>query len=250
MLPPGRSIVHTPRPFLVCIHDATPAYGRETRVMIRDLAPLLGRRLSFGVVPNWSGEWPLAAHRDYCRLVRESSEELLLHGYFHRRRRGWGPTTLLTEGSDEMNGLGSEQTQSTLERGQRVFTDVFGEPARGFLAPAWQVGHVRLANGNILGLEHVLGFFSLDSRAGCRVPLTTWSWDCGRWGWLGHVGHAIGWLSQSVDRRVPTVAIHPRDLERGFWPTILRLTQTLLASGYEPSTPARLLEASHVEVIA
>ena len=77
------------RPFLVCIHDATPAYARETQVMIRDLAPLLGRRLSFGVVPNWHGEWPLLAHPDYCRLVQESSEELLLHGYFHRRQRGW-----------------------------------------------------------------------------------------------------------------------------------------------------------------
>jgi hypothetical protein len=39
--------------FLVCIHDATPAYMRETRVVIHDLVPLLGRRLSFGVVPNW-----------------------------------------------------------------------------------------------------------------------------------------------------------------------------------------------------
>ena len=27
--------------FLVCIHDATPAYTHETRAMIRDLAPLL-----------------------------------------------------------------------------------------------------------------------------------------------------------------------------------------------------------------
>jgi predicted deacetylase len=67
------------RRFLVCIHDATPAYARETRVMIRDLAPFLGRRLSFEVVPNWLGKWPLAAHPDYCRLVREASEELLLH---------------------------------------------------------------------------------------------------------------------------------------------------------------------------
>ena len=50
------------RRFLVCIHDATPAYARETRVMIRDLAPFLGRRLSFGVVPNWYGKWPLTAH--------------------------------------------------------------------------------------------------------------------------------------------------------------------------------------------
>jgi hypothetical protein len=252
--------------FLVCIHDATPAYARETRVMIRDLAPFLGRRLSFGVVPNWHGAWALAAHPDYCRLVREGSEELLLHGYFHQRQRGWGPTTLLTESSDEMNGLDPEETRRTLERGQRVFTEVFGEPARTFLAPAWQPGHVhayakgfgdvspelreggRLGEGNTPGLQHVLGFFSLESRAGRKVPLATWTWDCSRWGRLGHLGHGIGWLLQSLDRGVPTLAIHPRDLQRGFWPKILRLTEQLLETGFEPSTPARLLEASDAEV--
>lgn len=222
------------RRFLVCLHDATPAYARETRVMIRDLAPLLGRRLSFAVVPNWHGEWALAAHPDYCRLIREGSEELLLHGYCHQRRRGWGPTTLLTDAGDEMNGLDPEETRRTLERGQRVFTDAFGAPPRGFLAPAWQVGHVR---PDTSGLEHVLGFFSLETRTGRKVPLATWSWDCGRWGWLGHIGHGIGWLRQSLDRGVPTLAVHPRDLERGFWPTILRLTEQLLEAGYEPSTP-------------
>ena len=76
------------RRFVVCIHDATPAYARETRAMLRDLAPLLGRRVSLGVVPDWHAQWPLTAHPDYCRLVRESSEELLLHGYFHQRLRG------------------------------------------------------------------------------------------------------------------------------------------------------------------
>jgi hypothetical protein len=210
--------------------------------MIRDLAAFLGRRFSFGVVPDWHGEWPLAAHPDYCRLIREASEELLLHGYFHQRRRGWGPITLLTESGDEMNGLDPEETRRTLERGQRVFTEVFGKPARGFLAPAWQLGHVRLGNGNIPGLEHVLGFFSLESRAGRKVPLATWAWDCGRWGWLGHFGDGIGRLSQSLGHSVPMLAIHPRDLERGFWPNILRLTQKLLETGYEPSSPAELLD--------
>lgn len=85
-----------PRPFLVCIHDATPAYEHETRVIIRDLAALVGTRISSGVVPDWHGQWPLAAHRDYCELIRESSEELLLHGYLHRRQRGGGPTSFLT----------------------------------------------------------------------------------------------------------------------------------------------------------
>lgn len=233
----------TGRPFLVCIHDATPAYARETRAMLRDLAPLLGRRLSCGVVPNWHGEWPLAAHPDYCRLVREGAEELLLHGFSHRRRRGWGPTTFLAEGSDEMSGLDAAETRRTIERGQHVFTKVFGEPARGFLAPAWQLGQVRLGHGNTPELEHILGFFSLVSGAGRQVPLATLTWDCGRWGWLGHLGQGIGRLSLSLERGVPTLAIHPRDLARGFWSAILRLIRELLAAGYEPSTVAGLLGA-------
>ena len=289
------------RRFHVCIHDATPAYARETRVMLQDLAPLLGHRLSFGVVPNWHGEWPLTAHPEYCRLIQEASEELLLHGYFHLRLRGRGPIALLTDRCDEMNGLDLDETRRTIERGQRVFADVFGEPARGFLAPAWQRGHVHLASTSSLGrgrpegrhydrrgrgrpegryydrrgrgrpegrhydrrgrgrpegryydsrsaglqagLDYVLGFFSVQSSAGREVPLATWSWDCGRWGWLGHLGHGVGWLSQSLDRGVPTLAIHPRDLERGFWPTIVRLTQELIDTGYEPTTVAGLLEA-------
>ena len=230
------------RPFLVCIHDATPAYARETRAMIRDLAPLVGRRLSFGVVPDWHGDWPLPAHPDYCRLVRESSEELLLHGYYHRRQRGWGPTTWLAEGSDEMNGLDPDETRRAIDRGQLVFAEVFGKPARGFLAPAWQRGYVRMDRWSTSGLDHILGFFSLESRFGHTIPLATWTWDCGRWGWLGHIGHGIGRLRQSRVRGVPTLAIHPRDLERGFWSKILRLTGDLLETGYEPATVAELLD--------
>lgn len=231
------------RRFLVCIHDATPAYARETRVMIRELAPFLGRCLSIAVVPNWHGEWPLPAHPDYCRLVREGSEELLLHGYFHQRRRGWGPTTLIADRCDEMNGLDPDETRGTIERGQHVFTEAFGAPARGFLAPGWQLGHVRPGSLNGLGLDHVLGFCAVRASAGTEVRLATSTWDCGRWGWLGHIGHGIGWLAQSLDRGVPALALHPRDLHRGFWPTILKRTRTLIETGHEPSTVAGLLEA-------
>src|SRR5688572_12164830 len=108
--------------------------------MLQGLAPLVGRRLSFAVVPDWFGEWPLEEHPEYCGLLRGSSEELLLHGYSHRRKHGWGPTTFLVEGTDEMSGLDPDETRHTLERGQRVFTQAFGEPARGFVAPAWQRG--------------------------------------------------------------------------------------------------------------
>jgi predicted deacetylase len=236
------------RRFVVCIHDATPVFDRETRLMIRDLASLLGRRFCVGVVPDWHGQWPLTAHPDYCRLIRDEVEELLLHGYFHRRQRGWGPITLLTRNADEMNGLDAEETRRTLERGQRIFIDAFSAPARGFLAPAWQLGHLQAVETDV-ALEYVLGFFSLQSLQslqscdGRKVPLATWSWDCGRWGWLGHVGQGIGLLRHSLVGGVPVVALHPRDLERGFWPRILRLLQELLDAGYRPSTAADLLGA-------
>jgi peptidoglycan/xylan/chitin deacetylase (PgdA/CDA1 family) len=236
------------KPFLVCIHDATPAYARETDDIVRGLAPLLGRRLSVGVVPNWRGEWPLASDPDYCRLLRESSEELLLHGYYHRRRRGWGPTSLLTNGADEMNGLDPSETRRNVERGQQIFIQIFGEPARGFLAPAWQRGHVRIGSDEAFALQYVLGFFTLESHSGRTIRLATWTWDCGRWGPLGRIGDAIGSLLQSAERGVPTLAIHPMDQQRGFWPRILRLIEELCARGYEPITPMQLLEATHVEV--
>ncbi len=211
--------------------------------MVRDLAPLIGRRLSLGVVPRWHGEWRLSAHPDFCTLLRESAEELLLHGFTHRRQRGWGPVSLLTGGCDEMKGLNADETRQTVEQGQREFTRALGRPARTFLAPGWQRGDVRLTNGDAGGVEHLLGFFSLDSVSGRRVPLATWTWDCGSWDALGHVGHGAGRLLQSLGRRVPSLAIHPRDMERGFWPRILRLTERLLEAGYKPTTPTVLLEA-------
>ena len=214
--------------------------------MVRDLAPILGRRLSFAVVPNWHAVWPLAAHPDYCQLVREFSEELLLHGYFHRRLRGRGATSLLVDGSDEMNGFDADDTRRALHLGQRAFTDAFGEPARGFLAPAWQRGHVKLSDAKGAGLQYVLGFFSVET-AGQKLPLATWTWDCGRLGWLGHIGHALGPAFRSIGGGTPSLAIHPRDLERGYWPKILRLIRDLLEAGYEPTTIARLLDRQSPE---
>ena len=218
--------------------------------MIDDLAPLVGRRLSFAVVPDWRGEWPLGAHPDYCRLIHDSADELLLHGYFHRRQRGAGPASLLTAGSDEMNGLDREETRLAIERGQEVFDEVFGKRAKGFLSPAWQPGHVRAAAIKDFGLDYLMGFFSVHSAVGRKVALGTWTWDCGRWGWMGHIGHGIGRISQSLDIGVPTLAIHPADLHRGYWPTILRVTRDLLETGYEPSTVSLLFERNAVEVAA
>jgi hypothetical protein len=231
------------KPFLICIHDATPAYAQETAAMIKDLAPLIGRRLSLAVVPNWHGKWPLSAAPNYCRLLHESAEVLLLHGVNHQRQTGSGPVTWLTNASDEMNGLTLEDTERMLQEGQSEFVEAFGERARGFVAPAWQQGRVLQVDESNSGLDYLWGFFAIVSQDR-RIPLATWTWDCGRWGWLGHVGHGIGRFTHFFDRGVPALAIHPRDLQRGYWPGVLRLIADLLESGYAPATPATLLDGA------
>lgn len=227
---------------LVCIHDASPAHARETRAMLRDLEPLVGRHVAVGVVPDWHRAWPLAAHPEYCRLVGDATEEILLHGYSHRRWHGWGPVTLLAGRCDEMNGLDARETLLLLERGQCALERAFGRRARGFLAPGWQRGHARPRSGLGSGLDYSLGFFSLATSSDRSVPLATWAWDCGRSSWLGHVGDRVGRLLHALDGRVPALAIHPADLHRGFWPRILRLVEGLLATGHQPTTPSRLLD--------
>ena len=225
------------RRFLVCIHDATPAYARETRAMLRDLAPLLGRRLSFGVVPDWHGQWPLAAHPDYCRLVRESSDGAsparLLPST--SARLGTDHVDRRAQRRDERPGCRRNSTHrrartACLHRGLRRAGAGF--PRAGLAARARALRQRECPGA---GSRPGLFLARVIARAE-QCPLATWTWDCGRWGWLGHIGHGIGWLSQSLDRGVPILAIHPRDLERGFWPKILRLTEELLDAGYEPST--------------
>ena len=214
--------------------------------MIRDLSPLVGRRLAVGVVPDWHGHWPLAAHPAYCRFVRDASDEVLLHGCVHRRHGRSGPVSVLAEACDEMNGLDRDETHRALQRGQEVLIEAFGSPARGFLAPGWQSGHVRTVAGRS-GLEYLLGYFAIE-HAGARLPLATWSWDCGRWGWLGYLGEASGNAVRRIANGTISLALHPRDLERGFWPRILELIRRLLACGYAASTPGALLPVADADV--
>ena len=235
--------------FLVCVHDVSPSFERETRQIIDDLSEIIGDRFALGVVPDWHGRWPLDEHPAFCRHVRQSSAELLLHGLHHDRARGWGLTSVLAERSDEMNGLDVAGMRRAVSQGQQMFENAFGGKARGFLAPAWQRGATNLHALEEFGIDYMLGFFAIDSRDSGSLPLATYTWDCGRWAWLGHVGHAVGSVLQSLDGRIPSLAIHPRDIARGYWPGVLRLIEALLHSGYEAALPSQLLARHNAEAV-
>ena len=144
-------------------------------------------------------------------------------------------------GLDEMNGLTPEETDQRLSDGQEVMKHWFGVPARGFIAPTFQIGLAtpdRLAR---FGIQYTVGYRYLVDANGQRMRLATWCWDVSPLRTLNYAGHWLGELQYRMHRTtIPCLALHPLDLGRGFLPRIVRTVKKLLAAGREPI----LLEAS------
>jgi Reverse transcriptase (RNA-dependent DNA polymerase) len=66
------------RPFLVCIHDATPAYARETRLMLRDLAKKVPARILNAIYEPifLPCSWAYRLGRNAREAVRTLKQEL------------------------------------------------------------------------------------------------------------------------------------------------------------------------------
>jgi predicted deacetylase len=137
---------------------------------------------------------------------------------------------------DEMNGLTPEQTDQRLNDGQQVLQRWFGQPARGFIAPTFQIGHAtpdRLARH---GIEYTVGYRYLVDAAGQRLRLATWCWDVSPLRTLNYAGHLLGEVQYKLHKHaIPCLALHPLDLGRGFLPRIVRTVKKLLAAGRTPT---------------
>src|SRR5512145_1023175 len=241
--------------FLVVIHDVAPPFLEDIRGIIRQLRPLIGSDLAAGFVPCWYGQSVVVgadAHREssqssmHCRerdfitLVRAAFGEILLHGWTHYRCQG-GLISLLTSGADEFAALPPDAALARLCAGQRVVYALFGAPAAGFIPPAWQSGGVAhaLCSG---GLSYRMGWMSIDTVWGARIPLVTWSWDLGRMACLGYAGDLLG-VACSLLRydTIPCVVFHPSDVRRGYLGHGVYLVRKLLAEGRRPILPMQLI---------
>jgi hypothetical protein len=77
---------------------------------------------------------------------------------------------------------------------------------------------------------------------GRRIPLSTITWDVGRFGRLGYVAETIGCaLGRARNRSLRCLAAHPVDAARGYLPRIVRTVDSWLQSGGTPVLPSELL---------
>jgi predicted deacetylase len=230
--------------FVIVVHDVCPVHAHAVQEVLAALEPLVGKTISAAVVPNWHGAL-FDAKLGFADWVATHFGEVLLHGWTHSRETGGGVISYCTRGSDEFTGLTHDETSSRLRLGQDQMTKMFGHRSAGFVAPAWQGGLVDRQTLFQHGLDFLFGYMAIEAVDGRRIPLSTITWDVGRFGRLGYVAESIGYALGRVRRRsLRCLAAHPVDASRGYLPRIVRTVDSWLHSGGTPMLPSDLLAPS------
>jgi predicted deacetylase len=221
--------------FCVMLHDVAPLYATHVATFTESLAPLIGNVMSAAVVPCWGGVPLSESDRPFLDRVAQEYANIQLHGFEHFRPKGGGLVSKIADGKDEMNGLDDAETDRRLSAGQEILTRLMGQPARGFIAPTYNIGRAtpdRLAR---FGIHYTVGYGHVTNSTGERLTLSSWCWDVSPIRLLCRLGYRLGQIQYRFRKRaLPCVVLHPLDLERGFLPQIVRTVQRLLDDGRKP----------------
>jgi predicted deacetylase len=223
------------RSFCVMLHDVAPIYESHVATFTKSLSPMVGNAMAAAVVPCWGGVSLGEKDRPFLDRVRAEYASIQLHGYEHFRPGRGGLVSKIADGKDEMNGLDPAETDRRLAAGQEILERWLGQPARGFIAPTYNIGFAtpdRLAK---FGIYYTVGYSHVTTMAGKHLRLSSWIWDVSPIRILCRAGYRWGELQYRFRKNaLPCVVLHPLDLERGFLPQIERTVQKLLNVGRQP----------------
>jgi len=238
-----------PRPFLVVVHDVCSLFEQETLEIIGALNPMLGQRVAAAVVPNWRGR--AIEDAQFCESLIDHFGEILLHGWTHQRESGGGLISLVTRGSDEFAGLTASDACRRLMIGKDRLQGLLGRRVAGFVPPAWQRGPIDCELLQRMDIDFLIGYREMRWADGYSIPLSTLTWDVGRFAALGLVAEWIGQIQHRYSpKSLPGVAIHPIDVSRGYLPRIVGVVKHWLAEGRVPVLPSTLSRPSCKEAVA
>ncbi|HUR47677.1 MAG TPA: DUF2334 domain-containing protein [Candidatus Saccharimonadales bacterium] len=228
MIGSGQLPVRLEKAFIVSVHDVEPRFLKEIMTIVEALRERVGTTMCAAVVAE-----PMAqpGSTRFGSWVKEHFEEIALHGYSHRSSLRWHPISILTGGANEFSGLPKAEALERLGRGQKALTCAMGSPARVFVPPAWCAGAVAVKGAAREGLSTIVTLRLLLTEEG-RIPLATYSWDCGRPGLLGYAGEWLGGLLAGI----PCITFHPADVRRGFLERGLSMVDRRLNEGRSPIT--------------
>ena len=218
--------------FVVCVHDVMPQNQNNLQTIFNTLQRLIPFQYSVAVVAQpWVDE--PAASRDWLSQSVSQAGEVLFHGLTHQRQKSLDPFSVLVNHSDEFRRLNANQTAKNIQTGVNLLAQLTSQPITGFAPPAWCTG---LVDSSVLrqhNLNYLTRYFEIVTADDDRIRTNTWSWDCGRYRWMGYVGEYSGRVF-SLRNSIPQIVLHPADVDRGFLPFAVCRIEKLLAAGAQP----------------
>lgn len=234
---------------LVSIHDVTPALMPQVRALWT-MCRESGVTPALLVVPNWHGNWPIAADHDFLAWVRgraDDGAEIILHGERHDeaglprtlpdRVRAFGRTNL--EG--EFLTLDLAEARTRIDRGLTLLRANGLDPV-GFVPPAWLMtpDTIEACRAAGLGFTEDDGAVHLLGAGAERLPSPVVRWS-GRAPLRAWASVGIARLRWRLQRRAACVriAFHPSDLDH---PATARSAGRELARWLTQGKPSRYAE--------
>ncbi len=133
----------------VSLHDISPSSQIVAEKIISELGRRGVRVCSLLVVPDYHHQGAAMKDRQFALWLRDlesAGHEIVIHGYFHERRRGQDETLrekfltrFYTNNEGEFYDLGYEEAFRRITAARDEFL-ANGLTPRGFIAPAWLLG--------------------------------------------------------------------------------------------------------------
>ncbi|MCC6179357.1 MAG: DUF2334 domain-containing protein [Chloroflexi bacterium] len=236
------------------VHDVSPTYLEETRLLLRALDGVGARPRVLKVVPNENGVAPLRGSPALVRLLQDevaAGSEIVLHGYTHR---AIGPyrgsrlarlrARLFAGDAAELMSVDHTQMAGRIEAGRQELRALGLEP-RGFCAPAWLAPRAIYAVLRSLGFHYYVGMNALDDLTTGRRRWLPWTGYMGAGPWHERLIRLGGTAQVALAARWPVVKVflHPQGVrESREYRHAVEAIRSLVRHR-RPTTFARLLDA-------
>jgi uncharacterized protein len=226
-------------PLVVSVHDVAPRTRDTCDAILRDLTRAGVSACSLLVVPNYHGSGESCDDRQFVRWLRDletEGHEVVIHGYYHQRPRAQGETVrgklltrYYTRDEGEFYDLSYEEAFGRITTARERFRAAGFKP-RGFIAPAWLLGHEAERAAADAEMEYTTRLTTVrDLRSGESVHARSLVYSV-RSGWRR--GASLAWngsLSVALaGSPLMRLGIHPPDyLHPPVWRQIMRIVERL-----------------------
>ena len=243
-------------PFLISIHDVTPAWDAQVRELW-SLCANAGVTPALLVVPDWHGAWPLEEHPTFVAWLHERMDEgaeLLLHGERHDEQgspRAWQDSLRAlgrTAREGEFLTLDHSAAAARISRGLARLR-ALDLPVVGFVPPAWLAREAtfRAVDEQGLPLSEDARWVRIHGTRPGRIsaPVVRWSGRTPLRAWASAA--VAGWHDLLRNRRaLVRMALHPQDLAHPVTRRSLERTLTRWAAA-RAAIPYSSLASSRTE---